>query len=113
MKKHKQITGITKYTTHYIHEKLCNRWLSEGYNMIKMFIETQALYCPYYVPLSGPLGLDWGIIVNPLSSRFGMVTFEHDYCGCPDHWKKVGHQDGRDWIKNWSDHQNDDFWIED
>jgi hypothetical protein len=43
----------------------------------------QALFCPYYVPLEGRLGADWGVIVNPESSRFGLLTFEHADCGCP------------------------------
>ena len=43
----------------------------------------QALHCPYYVPLEGRLGADWGVVLNPESTRFGKVTFEHDWCGCP------------------------------
>jgi hypothetical protein len=114
--KHKQITGITKYTTHDIHELLCKRWLKDDYHNAIDYIETQALLCPYYVPLLGPLGSDWGVIVNPKSSKFGCLVFEHDFCGCPDHWKKVGHQDGRDWIneKEWDDIKDNDYydWYE-
>lgn len=40
--------------------------------------------CPYYVPLDGRLGADWGVIVHPESTRFAMLTFEHDDCGCPE-----------------------------
>lgn len=43
----------------------------------------QALFCPYYVPLEGVLGGDWGVIVNPESAMFGRLVFEHHWCGCP------------------------------
>lgn len=44
----------------------------------------QALFCPYFVPLSGALRHDWGTVVNPESPQFGKVIFEHDGCGCED-----------------------------
>lgn len=43
----------------------------------------QALFCPYYVPLEGVLGADWGVVVNPRSVKFGKLVFEHWDCGCP------------------------------
>lgn len=46
-------------------------------------IGSQAYACPYYVPISGDLGRDWGVILNPESSCFGSLVFEHDDCGCP------------------------------
>lgn len=46
-------------------------------------IGSQACLCPYYVPLSGDLGRDWGVILNPESLCFGSLIFEHDDCGCP------------------------------
>ena len=63
----------------------------------------QALFCPYYVALRGPLGADWGVVVNPESTKFGQLVFEHDRCGCPaaeDGWPVhgQGHQNDRDWL---------------
>lgn len=55
----------------------------------------QALMCPYYVPLQGRLGADWGAIVNPLSSRFGLLTFEHADCGCPKGFEETDDGSGR------------------
>jgi len=83
-----------------IHELLCNKWLSDYFKQEdRDFIEKQALHCPFYVPLEGELGSDWGVIVNPESTRFGLPTFEHDFCGCP-HKHKVGDQDNPDeWKK--------------
>lgn len=46
-------------------------------------IGPQARLCPHYVPLSGELGSQWGVILNPESSCFGGVVFERDDCGCP------------------------------
>jgi hypothetical protein len=69
-----------------VHKLLVARCVSPGYviehRSTEGFVEPQALDCPYYVPLEGSLGSDWGVIVNPLSTRFGLLTFEHDYCGC-------------------------------
>ena len=59
----------------------------------------QALFCPYYVQLSGILGSDWGVIVNPNSYKFGKIVFEHDWCGCSGHKFGIGSQTGKDWIK--------------
>lgn len=66
-----------------LHERLSERCLSARYRSGD-WVEGQALSCPYYVPLEGRLGADWGVIVNPRSDRFSLVTFEHDDCGCPD-----------------------------
>lgn len=70
-----------------IHWQLIDSALSDIYRAAAAadeWIEAQALHCPWYVPLEGRLGADWGVIVNPESSRFGLLTFEHDDCGCPD-----------------------------
>jgi len=49
------------------------------------FVEMQALTCPYYVPLSGEWGSDWGAIMHPRSTKFGQLVFEHEWCGCTNH----------------------------
>jgi len=33
--------------------------------------------CKHYKTLSGELGADWGVCVNPNSRRFAFLTFEH------------------------------------
>ncbi len=63
------------------------------------FIEDKALFCPYYVPPRGQLGYDWGVIVNPESPRFGLLTFEHHSCRCANHAGESGDQTGASWIK--------------
>ena len=71
------------------HEFLCKNFLSEFYKSENRgFIPGQAHLCDSYVPLNGDLGRDWGVILNPKSERFGMITFEHDWCGCKDHYKQ-------------------------
>jgi hypothetical protein len=72
------------YTASDIHYRLSKVLLSEEYKTSD-WIQEQALFCPYYSALEGTLGSDWGVIVNPESKRFGMLTFEHDWCGCPPH----------------------------
>jgi hypothetical protein len=57
----------------------------------------QALFCPYYANVRGVLGSDWGVIVNPASDRFGLMTFEHDHCGCPDNFHEEGNQQDDEW----------------
>lgn len=91
---------MKKYNSTKIHKLLCKNWLSDFYKnrAEDVFIEKQALDCPYYVPLKGRLGMDWGVIVNPSSARFGKPTFEHDFCGCSD-----GHGEG--------DQENPDEWM--
>lgn len=49
------------------------------------FVEMQALRCPFYVPLEGSWGADWGAIVHPSSKKFGQLVFEHEWCGCTYH----------------------------
>jgi hypothetical protein len=82
-----------------IHWLLIARSLSPEYRIRSAgYIATQALHCPYYVPLDGHLGSDWGVIVSPLSSRFGLLTFEHDHCGCrPDAHPDGGTQTTDEW----------------
>lgn len=48
-------------------------------------VEMQALSCPYYVPLEGEWGSDWGAIMHPRSDKFGQLVFEHEWCGCTYH----------------------------
>jgi hypothetical protein len=36
--------------------------------------------CKHFLPLEGPLGLDWGVCGNPQSPRAGLLTFEHMGC---------------------------------
>ena len=43
----------------------------------------QARFCPHYVRLEGRAGGDWGVVLNPVSRRFGVLTYEGDDCGCP------------------------------
>ena len=39
--------------------------------------------CRFWVPLSGPIGNDYGACTNPASPCDRVVTFEHD--GCDEH----------------------------
>lgn len=92
---------IIQYTQHQIHRLLCDRNISKEYKQsirLKKDIRYQALHCPYYIPLSGVLGFDWGVIVNPSSKYFGKLMFEHDWCGCTNHEDVYGTQRGKDWI---------------
>jgi len=95
-----------------MHELLIETCLSDFYRQSRedqSFIGAQALMCPYYVPLSGVLGYDWGVIVNPESTRFGLVTFEHDDCGCPKSPDEDEDGSGR---HNGSDNQIEDLWLQ-
>lgn len=47
------------------------------------FRQEQCCWCRKFVPLSGPLGSDWGVCINDQSPRDGLLTFEHD--GCDKH----------------------------
>ena len=80
---------MERYSKNFIHEKLAEMRFRPDEDKEAMdengFIKDQALHCAYYVPLEGSLGMDWGIIVNPNSPKFGLVVFEHSHCGCPDH----------------------------
>lgn len=49
------------------------------------YIDMQALHCPFYVPLDGEWGADWGCILHPQSEKFGQLVFEHEWCGCHYH----------------------------
>ena len=68
----------------YDHRDLHWRLISQTDTQPDPWVPGQAIVCPYYVPLEGKLGADWGVIVNPQSTRFGLLTFEHADCGCPD-----------------------------
>ncbi len=73
----------TRWSHADLHRHLLDRCLSPRYRSGE-WAAGQALLCPYYVPLEGRLGADWGVIVHRESARFSMLTFEHEYCGCPD-----------------------------
>lgn len=88
-------TKPATFDHHDIHDLLCKKALSPLYRSVS-HVDRQALFCPYYVTLDGVLGADWGIIVNPTSSRFGLLTFEHDFCGCPPH--PEGSQRTDEWL---------------
>ncbi len=76
-----------QYTPSQIHKLLCQELLSEEYKqgVYQEDVTKQAFLCPYFVPLQGELGSDWGVIMNPQSPKFGQVVFEHDSCVCPHH----------------------------
>ncbi len=94
-----------RFTTGAMHELLASRLLSERYLSIgDGWIADQALFCPYYAILTGPLGADWGVVLNPASSRFGLLRRRRRKnppmrCGCPDHGDLVGTQSSVDWLK--------------
>jgi hypothetical protein len=71
------------------------------------YVSSQALFCPYYEPLTGTLGSDWGVILNPESTKFALLVFEHEWCGCPSTQQESG-----EWF---ADHgggnQRDDEWA--
>jgi hypothetical protein len=79
----KRQPGWARLDDQELHALLCERAVSEDYRT-KGWVPGQAFACPYFIPLSGSLGSDWGVIVNPASERFGMLTFEHDDCGCAE-----------------------------
>lgn len=94
---------MRRFTHREMHDLLIDRFLTEEYEAAGE-VPAQALFCPYYVPLSGRLGADWGVIVNPESARFGVLTFEHDDCGCPgdeDRHDDDPDQDGDMWWDGW------------
>lgn len=105
-----------RYDHHAMHRFLCEAALSDTYPAdVAVGEKPQALQCPYYVALEGKLGADWGVIVNPESSRFGLLTFEHDWCGCPvptgadPQLVHAGSpdQDGDMWDVAWEHHHGD------
>lgn len=67
-----------------VHQALIRRWWRQDGMSPNGETERQAEFCPYWVKLSGQLGYDWGVQVNPESGKFGEVVFEHDDCGCPE-----------------------------
>jgi hypothetical protein len=74
-----------RYSHSDIHRLLTERWPQRVPSHDEHGeTDHQALFCPYYVPLEGVLGMDWGVVVNPRSPRFGDLVFEHDGCGCLD-----------------------------
>lgn len=93
-----------RYTSSQIHWLLieANKAQSENDPSDEGWVAAQALFCPYYVPLEGALGSDWGVIVNPDSAKFGKLVFEHEWCGC-----EVGddgyalHGGGRQRVDEW------------
>jgi len=85
-----------QYTTDQIHKVLCEKYFSREYK--RSAVKQPAFLCPYYIPLSGTLGLDWGVIVSPSSPKLGQLVFEHDSCDCPNHENQLGNQQGTSWI---------------
>lgn len=94
-----------RYDPSDIHKRLIEQQLSNRWREVEQ-VGSQALHCTYYVPLQGDLGSDWGVIVNPESSRFGMLTFEHDDCGCP----KSDTEDEEGWGRHNGPTQDGDMW---
>lgn len=85
----------TKTHLQNVHE----RWLERSNRPLRQigeqpaeWIASQCLHCWYYVPLSAPLGEDWGVCSNSYSGRDGLVMFEHDGCDefrwNSDDWKE-------------------------
>lgn len=108
---------MRRYSHQNMHSMLCGAQLSDVWKTTD-YVEDQALHCPYYVPLEGRLGADWGVIVNPDSTRFGLLTFEHDTCGCPlpegAVFRHEGEpsQQGDTWDEDWQ-HQCEEGWCDD
>lgn len=98
---------MRRFTHREMHDLLMDSLLTQAYKA-EGWVATQALVCPYYLPLSGRLGGDWGVVVNPNSARFGLLTFEHDDCGCPgdeDRHEGDPDQDGDMWWDGWDPNQ--------
>jgi hypothetical protein len=89
-----------RYTGHQMHRLLCLKaYKGDCPKATRDDCERQALRCPYYVPLRGVLGSDWGLIVNPFSDKFGQVVFEHDWCGCDEvHTPRDSEQTEDEWL---------------
>jgi hypothetical protein len=83
----------------YTHDEMHNALSAQSTGRNADGGDDQAFLCPYYVKLCGVLGTDWGVIVNPTSTRFGLVTFEHDRCGC----EEGAHDPGRQRTDEWRD----------
>lgn len=96
---------VRRYDHSTMHRLLIDRCISRKHG--DEATGAQALFCPYYVPLEGHLGADWGVIVNPESKRFTLLTFEHDDCGCP----KGPHEDDEGWGRHHGEpSQEGDTW---
>lgn len=111
-----------QYSYHELHKLLIAKTISKEYRTVD-YVVNQALMCPYYVPLDSKMGSDWGVIVNPESSRFGTLIFEHDECGCPlvrqadgstSEYKHIGaiSQEGDTWDIEWQ-HRCTAGWCDD
>ena len=80
-----------RYSSLAVHDALiARRWTDN-------FPGGPALFCPYFAPLKGVMGSDWGVVLNPESVRFGQLVFEHDACGCPDGSHGTGNQRVDEW----------------
>jgi hypothetical protein len=85
---------VKKYTALEMHQLLLRR---EPWNDDPIAPDRQALHCPYFTRIRGALAPDWGVIINPESSRFGLLTFEHDACGCGPGSHETGNQRTDQW----------------
>ena len=89
----------------YTHDEM-HQWILNDPGMVTdpdCKPEKQAIFCPYFVRFQGVLGADWGVILNPDSCGFGLVTFEHDWCGCPE----GAHDTGRQVTDEWRDRKRE------
>jgi hypothetical protein len=101
---------LLKYTSHDIHDLLHDKRdqiRGKKYGEFEGYITDQAFICPYYVPLKGNLGMDWGVIVNPMSPNFGMLVFEHEACLCFNHEGIQGNQIGTSWMLKGGEKKNE------
>jgi len=107
--------GWTRFAHGEMHRLLVDRCISPRYRS-GGWVAGQALFCPSYVPLEGRLGADWGVIVNPQSTRFAQLTFELDDCGCAGRVERgdgpihvdAPDQQGDMWDLDWR-HECDEF----
>ncbi len=62
------------------------RWVKKGNRPIgqpdapEEWVESQCMFCAYYLALPGKFAFDWGVCSNAKSPMDGRVTFEHDGC---------------------------------
>lgn len=92
-----------------LHQALLSRLYPRGVPPVPG--ERQALLCPYYVPLTGILGSDWGIVVSTVSPKFGRLVFEHDSCGCPEGTHDIGRQVRDEWLDKKRTKQELEAWL--
>jgi hypothetical protein len=85
-----------KYTPDQLYKVLSEKYFSNEYK--GSAVKQPAFLCPYYIPLLGELGFDWGVIINPTSPKLGQLVFEHDSCSCSNHDNQFGNQRGTSWI---------------